>query len=491
MMRSALLVLLLACTGSDPVPVAEPSVGPVTPWVPPACYARSTAEAPRNPCFACHQRGRRPHTLDDSNLQAVYDLQAPARTNGWSNLFADRSAAVAAISDDAIDAWVRSSNQPPPEQAWGACFDFDADGWDRCNGVDTGWRAYRWRPFPDFFPTNGNWGDALLRLPAAYRPDRATYAINLAILDAVLQRADIPIPATDEAALGVDLDLDGTLGTATQVTFRFSPTDRPMRWVGGAEPPPTPGLLPEGAEILHSVRYLEPSAPVRMAPRMKELRYMKKTRWLTMADLASGVAAEEKERAAHPDRLEVLVGDAETGLVNGAGWRLFGWIEAQDGTLRRQTTAELAYCIGCHGGVGATTDSTFSPVRKIGWGHSAEMGALPDAKRADGQGEFATWVRESGGWDGLAANTELHAKFSGEGQVLSYENLAVDARVLVLPSVDRARQLNRATKVIVDEQSFLLGRDPVWGLTEEQVLRVVQPNQPTGVTSIVKPGWMR
>ncbi len=485
------LLLAFACSGPPPEPEPVASVGPAAPWVPPVCYARSTAEAPRNPCYTCHQRGRRPNTLDDSALQAVYDFQAPARTNGWENLFADRSWEVSAISDDDIDAWVRTNNQPDPADAWGACFDFDSEGYDRCDGVDTGWRAYSWRPFPDYFPTNGNWGDALLRLPEAYRPDRVTYAVNLAILDAVLQRSDIAIPPTDEAALGVDLDLDGALGTTTQVTYRFSPKDRPMQWAGVENPPPTPGLFPEGTEILHSVRYLEPSAPVRMAARMKELRYMKKTRWMTMADLASGVAAEEKERSAHPDRLEVLVGDAETGLANGAGWRLLGWIEGEDGTLRRQTKAELAYCIGCHGGVGATTDSTFSPVRKVGWGHSAGLGAFPDPKRADGQGEYATWVRESGGWDGLAANPELHAKFTGEGQQLSFENLAVDARVLLLPSVDRARQLNRATKVIVDEQSFLKGRDPVWGLTEEQVFREVEPNQPTGVTSIVKPAWMR
>lgn len=475
-----MLTLLLACS-STPTPPPTRTFGPppVAAWIPPQCYAVSTAEAPRNPCSACHQRGRRPHTLDDSDLQAVYDFPEPARFNHYDNLFVDRTQAVAGITDAAIDAWVRTANTPKPTDAWGAHFDLDADGFDRTpEGVWTGWRAYRSTPFPGFFPTNGNWGDALLRLPATLRPDEATAILNLAILDAVLGRADQPIPPTDEKSIGVDLDLDGALTTATQITYRFSPTEHPMRWVGDHPTRPTPGLFPEGTEILHSVRYLDPGDPVKMAARMKELRHMEKTRWLTYADLASGTAGEESERTSFPDRLEPVLGNFSDGVSNGSGWRLRARIEDAEGSLRPQTTAELGYCIGCHGGVGVTTDSVFSYVRKTDWGHGHTMPALADPARRDGQGEYATWLAASGAVDDF-------------GTVAVEPFDATDLRPVVLPDATRARALNKAYRLIVAEQSFLHGRDAVWGLDETQAFREVPPLHPTGNRTIVRPAWMR
>ena len=43
-------------------------------------------------------------------LQGSYELSETAETNHWTNLFVDRSAAVAAISRDEIRAWTRENN---------------------------------------------------------------------------------------------------------------------------------------------------------------------------------------------------------------------------------------------------------------------------------------------------------------------------------------------------------------------------------------------
>ena len=55
----------------------------------------------------------------------------------------------------------------------------------------------------------------------------------------------------------------------------------PSHYLGGAAALPVRrGLYPEGTELLHSVRYLDPDAPGLIAARMKELRYMKKVQAL-------------------------------------------------------------------------------------------------------------------------------------------------------------------------------------------------------------------
>ena len=463
--RGPMLLLLLACTETLPDSL-PPIAPPAAPWIPPHCYARLEPTAPRNPCYVCHQRGRRPHTLDDSALQIVYDLPQAARRNGWSNLFADRTDAIAALSDGAIDHWVRQPNLP--RDSWGATFSFDTDGWDRDEGGGaTGWRSYQAPSIVGYGPAHGSWGDALIRLPLPFRTDLERYRLNLAILDAVMARADVPIPATDERRVGLDLDLDGTLGSATQVTYRYAVDDRPMRWAAETTQRPTPGLFPEGTEFLHSVRYLDPGEPVRMAPHMKELRYMVKTRWLTMAELASAVASDDAERLAFPDRLDPVLGDATSGLSNGRGWRLRGWIETPEGDLRPQTLEELSSCTGCHGGIGRTVDSVFTYPRKQRWGHSDRLFEGPERVRGDGQGERTLWQRVGGG------------RYLG------------DPVTPGLPSAERARALNKAYRVIVAEQSFNRGREATWGLDETQLWRELEPGQPTGITAVVQPGWIR
>ncbi|MET0403923.1 MAG: hypothetical protein ABW123_16045, partial [Cystobacter sp.] len=316
-------------------------------YLPAQCYAatRDTPEGRiRNGCFACHQTAREPNYVEDAQLQTVLSVSRLAEENPWTNVL--RPPPPVDLPEAELLAWVRTSNYVDPSgglrlaaalatppAAWDAngdgrwagytpdCwFQTDEEGFDHSpDGTMTGWRAFAYAPFPGmFWPTNGSAGDVFLRLPEAYRRDaagresRAFYRVNLAILEAVIRREDVPLPPTDERALGSDLDGDGVLGTATRVAFVWPP--RPGRvfgYVGQAagldvkrEGWPAAGLYPRGTEFLHSVRYLDVNGGrVRMAARMKELRYMRKTRWRTYSELQLTAEAEAREKSEHPDVL--------------------------------------------------------------------------------------------------------------------------------------------------------------------------------------------
>ncbi len=265
-----------------------------------------------------------------------------------------------------------------------------------------------------------------------------------------------------------------------------------LRWVGAASElePPTPGLFPKGTEILHTVRYLEPGDDGRvvMAARLKELRYLKKTSWQTYADLGQAASAEAKERAAFPDGLRSIVATVENGAFNGSGWRMQGFVEDAAGALRPQTVEETRFCVGCHGGVGAGTDSTFSFARKVpgdaGWRHERDgLYGMPDRVRGDGRGEAALYLETTGSGDDFGANDEIAAR------AVPPAVLAADISSVIVPSPERAMRLNALYREIVQDQSYARGRDAAAGLDEGHAHRaVVEPA--TGVDEIVAPNWV-
>ncbi|MEZ4318437.1 MAG: hypothetical protein R3F61_13075 [Myxococcota bacterium] len=198
---------------------------------------------------------------------------------------------------------------------------------------------------------------------------------------------------------------------------------------------PFPGYFPTNGEIGETVvreqngviehirvrRALDPTSPVRMAPRILEVQYLKR----------------------------------------GATLEAAGLIADSDGSLRPQTERELAGCVPCHA---LAPDGVFSPQRRVRWGRGDGAVAAPDPIGPDGEGVLASWVRAAGGGDDWGANPEARAKFTGDGSALSFEQLKADIRVLTLPSPQRARDLNRVAHTLVDEQSYLRGRELVWGL---------------------------
>ena len=506
--------------------------------IPPQCYTRTrnSKGAASNPCYVCHTQSDKPNYSDDADLQLSYSFPAPALTNHWKNIFTDNSAREATISDDQILRYVRKSNylqdgRIPLAQtlrhdlpSWwdgnrngrwdgyvpDAWFSFDRQGFDRGpDGQLSGWRVLAYYPFPGtFFPTNGAMDDVMIRLPEIYRnneagrPDLSVYKVNLAIVEALIKRTDIAIDPVDEKALHVDLDGDGQLALARRVHFVWAPREgRTLHYVGQArtagadEAPMIAGLYPLGTEFLHSVRYLDVDAHgyVHMAARMKELRYARKTGWVNEFQLRELASKDAKEEHDFPDRVEGAVGDIEVGVSNRRGWRYSGFIESGDGSLRPQSWEELSSCVGCHGGIGATTDGSFAFPRKLdsarhyrrGWYHWSQKSFtdLEEPRRHDGSGEYAYYLQQVGGGDEFRANQEVRDRFFDAGGALKpqmLERLREDISVLLMPSPSRALALDKAYRVLVQQQSFARGRTPVPG-SNAQVVEQVEEGQRTGI----------
>jgi len=547
--RDAILILVLAsvagATGAAAadVDLKNRFLGNEAAYIPPQCYTKTLDGngVAHNPCYACHVPTKRPNYINDGDLQRAYTFATYAETDRWSNLFEDRTERVAAISDEAILDYVRTSNYfgdgggialaeglRSPPAAWDvngdgrwsgfvpdAWFQFDEDGFDLApDGAATGWRAFAYYPFlGTFWPTNGSTDDVLIRLAEPFRqdsngqPSRAAYKLNLAIVEAVTRRRDVAIPPTDETAWGVDLDKDGRLATATRVTYDWAPLEgRFMSYVGEAKVAQDAGalhlaggLFPEGTEFLHSVRYIDVAddGTIGLAVRLKELRYMRKSLWRTYANLEDIALGEAKEKEDFPDRLRFIAGNAETGVANGQGWTIQGFIEDATGALRPQSYEETVFCVGCHSGVGATIDSVFSFPRRFGreafrdgWYHWSVKGfeGVPEPKRSDGRYEYTTYLEENGAGDEFRSNHEVMARFfdeRGHLKPIEVEQLHGDIARLLLPSRERALKLNKAYRTIVEDQDFHLGRDATV-TPAVNVHRSVNEEQPTGITRIVQ-----
>lgn len=503
-----------------------------------------------NPCFSCHVASKAPNYVDDLDLQAVYDFSAYASKNRFSNLFKDRTELVAQISDDEILEYVKKDNYTSDDEgitlantlenvpsAWDVdkngvwdgyvpdCyFNFDEEGFDKDpSGGYTFWRAFAYYPFlGTFWPTNGSTDDVLIRLSPEFAKDARgnvnldVYKINLAIVESMIKQKDIAIGSVDESRFGLDLNRDGKIATASEVKYLWQKPNYnnktkklesfSMSYIGLAkdmlennEHFIAPGLYPKGTEFLHSVRYIDVDADgsIVMAPRMKELRYGKKTTWNTYGQLYNAADAEAKEKVAFPDRLRNIAGNSEKGLQSGTGWVYQGFIEDANGELRPQNYEESLFCMGCHGGIGATVDTTFVFARKYdanetlsGWYHWSQKADsfknMPDPKREDGKGEFSLYLEENHAGDEFRANNEVIGKFFDANGTLKVDEVAKmqnDISQLIVPSANRALKLNKAYKIIVEEQSYIYGRDAHIAPLEN-VHKEVESGTPTKVVPI-------
>lgn len=514
-------------------------------YIPPACFAKTRAsgvEPARNPCYVCHGGSMAPNYNDDEDLQTTLTFPSAAADDPWKNLVAPAVLRAPKTTDDDVLRRVRANNyaaadgspllakalaSPPDEwdidgdHAWGgyvpdAGLVFDDHGFDhRADGSETGWRAFAYFPFPGaFFPTNGSTDDVLIRLPRRFQTDdrgavdRVVYEVNLAVVEALVTRADVPIDPVDESALGVDLDRDGALARAARVTFDAdarSPETTRMQYVGeaGAEQRAgrlaiAPGLFPLGTEFFHTVRYLDVGGDgvVGMARRMKELRYAKKVAYLDYATLRGRAALDAREVLASRDGARHVNWLGERGIDNGQGWIFEGFIEAKDGALRPQSREETVYCAGCHGGIGATTDSIFSFPRKLGgealargWFHWSQhdLRGVPEPRTSDGAYEYTEYLARAGAGDDFGANAEVLARFFDDRhqpRPRELEALHADVTRLLLPSPARALDLDRAYMAVVDTQAFALGRDAVLAPAQD-VYTTVPLGESTGIRAPV------
>lgn len=518
-------------------------------YLPPQCYTQTLNQrdgkptASSNPCYACHTGPNKPNYLNDADLQLSYQFRPYTASNHWLNLFRDFSAQVNAQTDEDIANYISQSNYFSDDgklvlaeqlkqlpKAWDSnqngqwdgytpdlYFNFNEQGFDlQPDGQPSGWRAFAYYPFlGTFFPTNGSTDDVFIRLPSAFyhnaqgQLDLTAYQLNLAIIESLIKQQSVTINATDENEWQVDLNQNGKLDTATEIVFQWPKRQgRAMNYVGQAKSLLAQGLLqlaaglyPVGTEFLHSVRYLQPNAQsgVALSARMKELRYSQKRSWNSYAQLHNVAMTEVKETHDFPERLRNFAGDPEIGLSNGLGWVYQGFIEDKRGQLRPQNFEEANYCIGCHSGVSATADSSFAFARKFdhrqpqqGWYHWSQsttgFKGIQDGQRFDGQPDYQSYLLAVGGGDEFRQNQEVRAKFfnaDGSANTTALTALQHDISTLLVPSAERAMTLNKAYRAIVQEQSYVLGRDAhVTPLAN--VHQQVSIGQATAVTPIMR-----
>jgi hypothetical protein len=147
------------------------------------------------------------------------------------------------------------------------------------------------------------------------------------------------------------------------------------------------------------------------------------------------------------------------------GWQIQSFIETRSGRLRVSTFEENLFCMGCHTSVGTTIDKTFSFPRKVdgaaGWGYIDLKGMSDAPNIGESRGEIATYLERAGGGGEFRSNPEMFERwFTSDGQA-DRERIAAAADVyeLVAPSRERALLLNKAYRVIVEDQDFIFGRD--------------------------------
>lgn len=472
--------------GDDSVVPKKLDVHPVTAMynreavIPAMCYTRT--ESVNNPCYVCHQNSisGRENVMNDGGLQEAYSFSDAGLKNHWSNLFIDRSKDVAAISDAEIDAWIKQDNYSELEgrleaadfKGWkpdlknlhlgaGA---FDKEGFARDGSL---WVSYNYKPLPStFWPTNGSTDDVMIRLGQRFRLDKDEkfsmdiYKANLAILEANFKGLEkITSWPIDENKVGVDLNQDNKLSVVDEIKKLDS-------YVGlAADEYLDTHLYPANTEFLHTVRYvgIDNEGNVYNSARMKEVRYMKKWKVYAKPVLARHYLLESYEKEA--GNLPGYRNIGDYGLDNGSGWSIHGFIENKSGRLRAATHEENFFCMGCHNSVGATIDKTFSFARKVdgkeGWGY-INLKGMPDAPNmGEDLGEIATYLKRAGGGGEFRSNAEMQARWFDQSGQLDLAKLAKarDVHDLIVPSPERARELNKAYKVIVDQQTFVYGRD--------------------------------
>lgn len=448
--------------------------------IPPQCYTR--IEGKYNPCYVCHQNEvtGRENVLNDGSQQLAYNFSDQGLKNHWKNLFEDKTEKVAQISNKEIEQWINQDNysnlatrlQQNSFKGWIPDLknlQLGKQAFDQYGLALDGshWVAFNYKPLPStFWPTNGSTDDVMIRLPKEFRTTKKgefsldIYRANLAIMEAQIKGlqsiSSLPI---DEQKIDIDLNQDGKLTPINEIKSI-------KNYIGAAENRFADNYLyPEGTEFLHTVRYVGTNKVGDIAPstRMKEVRYMKKWR-----ELSKPVYARQYQLEGYAKDLGHLpkyrpIGDY--GLDNGYGWAIQGFIENAQGELRTASYEENLFCMGCHAAIGATIDKTFSFPRKVdganGWGY-IDLKAMTDApNKGEQQGEYATYLQRVGGGGEFRSNEEMFARWFHQDRTVNLEKLnqADSIYDIITPSAQRATMLNKAYKVIVDDQDYIYGRD--------------------------------
>ena len=485
-------------------------------YIPSMCYTKTEDKSKdiHNPCYACHTKSLKPNYINDEDLQKSYSFPLYARENHWKNLFLNRHKAIQKISDKKIEIYINKSNYFDKNHeiilekklknlpaSWdifdnnhwygdtpNAYFNFDKQGFDinPKTKKSTGWRAFAYTPFlGTFWATNGSTDDVLIRLDKIFMQDsdglfnKTIYRINLAIVEALILQRNVYIEPVDESLLDYDLNHNGKLDTSNKVVFLKE--NKKMSYVGLAQKKLQEnkihlerGLFPERTAFLHSVRYIDfdKKGNLTLSKRMKELRYAIKKYWVSSEKLKEKAEIEAFEKKTYPEHLRQFSGNIQIGLDNKQGWYYQGFIEDSKGDLRPQTYEETVYCMGCHSGLGVTTDGIFAFARKIsqqgtfqnGWFYAPHhpKKKIAEALRRDGKYEYEFYLQANHAGDEFRANEELKNKvFLKDNKLnnLFIKSVHRDIGQLIIPSKKRALLLNKSYLTLVKEQGFILGRE--------------------------------
>ena len=474
--------------------------------IPPQCYTKT--EGVNNPCYTCHQNyyaadstDYRNNRRNDGDNQGLYTFSDEGETNAWKNLFVNRTAWVEKISDEQIAAYINQDNYSGlanklTKSDWQGFIpdlkDYqDADKAFNDKGIakdGSGWVAFNYKPFPGtFWPTNGSTDDVLIRLPKAFRElngifNEDIYLINLSLVEMSIKGlSQVDIFSANERQLNTDLNQDNALTTNVELLHSRH------YFIGDAQNIKVPQQqYPLNTEIMHSVRYVgvDKNGETTIPKRMKELRYMAKTKLMTEADIDTSYRRERKEKL--DEQLPHFNKVTDKGFNNKFGWVIQGFIEDYNGALRAQSHEESMFCMGCHSAIGTTIDQTFSFPRKVtgkaGWGYVNLKGMKDAPSKGQKQGEILQYLQSNGGGNEFRENSEMLAKwYKSDGSVNQEKVQKADVFSLITPSKERAYALNKAYTHIVRTQSFIHGRDATISPTKnvhKTINESVAPLQP-------------
>jgi hypothetical protein len=477
--------------------------------IPPQCYTKT--EQVNNPCYVCHQsyhdQKLRPNKLNDGFQQGSYAFSDIGVNNSWRNLFVDRTRKIAKISDKQILDYINQDNYSPfieklKDSDWKGVIPeiknlhlgpeaFDEHGLAKDG---SGWVAFNYKPMPStFWPTNGSTDDVMIRLPDEFMQingeySRDAYYANLALVEMAItdtqETTTIPI---NEKTIKADLNGNGLLEEKVQHIKRSS------HYLADASTLQLAHMLyPEGTAFLHTVRYVnvDDSGAVDISPRMKEVRYMVKKKFLSLGELKGRYYLERKEK--HFENLPYYNTFGDDGVSNKHGWTLLGFIENEQGELRKQNDEEQFFCTGCHKSVGSIIDETFSFPRKVagvnGWGYInlKSMSDVPNI--GEEKGEIFTYLERVGGGDEFRQNQEMITRWFNHDGSVNVEKVLLQKSIydLITPSRRRALDMNKAYKTIVEEQSFIYGRDATLVKAENVLSKVNETQAPLHKEHIYK-----
>ncbi|MBL4823557.1 MAG: hypothetical protein JKX90_08575 [Colwellia sp.] len=464
-------------------PTANGSLNEEAP-IPPQCYTKT--EEKNNPCYTCHQtypssksHNYRTNLRNDGANQGLYNFSDEGEINSWKNLFVNRQKWIEKISNKQIDQYVDQDNYSQLPNT------LENKGWQgfipdlknyhlageafKDNGIakdGSAWVAFNYKPFPStFWPTNGSTDDVLIRLSAEFRElngeyNESIYLTNLSLVEMSIKALlQIDIFITNEQEINSDLNQDGKLTTDVELL-----SSREF-FVGDAQKISIPRQqYPVNTEIMHSVRYIgvDKQGKTYIPKRMKELRYMTKTKLLNNSDIDSAYRRERKEKL--DEQLPNYIRVKDRGFNNKFGWLIQGYIEDYSGELRPQSYEETFFCMGCHSAIGTTIDQTFAFPRKVtgkaGWGYINLKGMKDAPSKGQQEGEILQYLQINGGGNEFRENIEMFTKWYNEDGTVDKEKVKkADVFELITPSKQRAYDLNKAYTHIVRTQSYIHGRD--------------------------------